>query len=90
MDKQAFRPEETHQLLEKLGAEIEASSEGFGWTNTFASLQREPAFDNEFHAVPACLDGDAALRPLGHDLSHGSSDRFSSCPTGRSVLPLPA
>ncbi|WP_315837293.1 AraC family transcriptional regulator [Bradyrhizobium prioriisuperbiae] len=55
MDKQAFQPEETHQLLGKLGAEIEASSEGFGWTNTFASLQREPAFDNEFHAVPACL-----------------------------------
>lgn len=51
----AFKVEDTHQVLEQLGAEIETSSEGRGWTSTFVSIQREPPFDSEFHAVPACL-----------------------------------
>jgi AraC family transcriptional regulator len=53
--RHVFKLEETHQMLERLGANIEISSERLGWSSTFVSIQREPPFDSEFHAVPTCL-----------------------------------
>jgi AraC family transcriptional regulator len=50
-----FRASETHGVLQQFGARIDASSEGLGWTSSFASTQREQPFEAHFQALADCL-----------------------------------
>ncbi|WP_315834719.1 AraC family transcriptional regulator [Bradyrhizobium prioriisuperbiae] len=49
--KSAFGIEDTHGVLHRFQADFRGSSEGLGWSQVFASVQRERPFDGRFHAL---------------------------------------
>jgi AraC family transcriptional regulator len=53
--KPIFSVDETHRVLQRVNADIGASSEGLGWSSAFASMQRERPFDERFKAISDCL-----------------------------------
>jgi AraC family transcriptional regulator len=53
--KSAFSVENTHGVLQKFNANFGATSEGLGWSQAFASLQREHPFEGRFEALSDCL-----------------------------------
>ena len=53
--RRIFRAEETHDVLRRFHAEIAATSDGLGWSSTFASMQREQPFEATFRGVSDCL-----------------------------------
>jgi AraC family transcriptional regulator len=46
-----FRGSDTHGVLQRFGADIHASSEGYGWSSIYASIQRENPFEGRFEAI---------------------------------------
>jgi AraC family transcriptional regulator len=53
--KPVFSVDDTHRVLQRFEANIGASSEGLGWSSTFASMQRERPFEARFEAISDCL-----------------------------------
>ncbi|TXL82040.1 helix-turn-helix transcriptional regulator [Vineibacter terrae] len=53
--RSVFGAGETHGILQQVGAQVSASSDGLGWTSAFASTQREQPFEARFHAHADCL-----------------------------------
>jgi AraC family transcriptional regulator len=53
--RRIYRAEETHDVLRRFRAEIAATSDGLGWSSTFASMQREQPFEATFRGVSDCL-----------------------------------
>jgi AraC family transcriptional regulator len=53
--KPVFSVDDTHRVLQRFEANIGASSEGLGWSSTFASMQRERPFEGRFEAISDCL-----------------------------------
>jgi AraC family transcriptional regulator len=51
----AFSVENTHGVLQRFNANFGATSEGLGWSQAFASLQREHPFEGRFEALSDCL-----------------------------------
>ena len=49
--KREFRGSDTHGVLQRFGADIHASSEGYGWSSIYASIQRENPFEGRFEAI---------------------------------------
>ena len=49
--KREFRGSDTHGVLQRFGADIRASSEGYGWSSIYASIQRENPFEGRFEAI---------------------------------------
>ncbi|HKU94657.1 MAG TPA: AraC family transcriptional regulator [Vineibacter sp.] len=50
-----FGTRETHGVLQQVGAQVSASSEGLGWTSAFASTQREQPYEADFAALSDSL-----------------------------------
>jgi AraC family transcriptional regulator len=53
--KPVFGIEDTHRILHQFQADIRASSEGLGWSQAFASVQRERAYEGKLHALSDSL-----------------------------------
>jgi len=53
--RRIFRVDETHGVLQRFHASIAATSDGLGWSSTFASVQREQPFEATFRGVSDCL-----------------------------------
>jgi AraC family transcriptional regulator len=53
--RRIFRTDETHGVLQRFRADIAATSDGLGWSSTFASMQREQPFEATFRGVSDCL-----------------------------------
>lgn len=53
--RRIFRASETHGVLQRVRADIAATSDGLGWSSTFASVQRERPFEATFGGVSDCL-----------------------------------
>jgi len=49
--KREFRGSDTHGVLQRFAADIRASSEGYGWSSIYASIQRENPFEGRFEAI---------------------------------------
>jgi AraC family transcriptional regulator len=49
--KREFRGSDTHGVLQRFGADIHASSGGYGWSSIYASIQRENPFEGRFEAI---------------------------------------
>src|SRR4029453_1667056 len=46
-----FRGSDTHGVLQRFGADIRASSEGYGWSSIYESIQRKNPFEGRFEAI---------------------------------------
>jgi len=55
MSVKPFTLDETHGILQRFHADIEASSLALGWSTSFASVQREQPFDATLTENPNCL-----------------------------------
>jgi AraC family transcriptional regulator len=53
--RRIFRADETHGVLQRVNADICATSDGLGWSSTFASVQHEQPFQATFGGVSDCL-----------------------------------
>lgn len=53
--RRVFSADQTHGVLQRFQANINASSEGLGWSSVFASTQRERPFAAKFNAISDCL-----------------------------------
>jgi AraC family transcriptional regulator len=54
-DRRIFKTDEIHDVLRRFRADIAATSDGLGWSSTYASVQREQPFEATFTEVPDCL-----------------------------------
>jgi len=50
-----FATSDTHGVLQQVGAQVSASSDGLGWTSAFASTQREQPYEANFPALSDSL-----------------------------------
>ncbi|TWT15294.1 AraC family transcriptional regulator [Reyranella sp. CPCC 100927] len=50
-----FGTSQTHGVLQQVGAQVSASSEGLGWTSAYASTQREQPYEANFPALSDSL-----------------------------------
>ncbi|WP_136626558.1 AraC family transcriptional regulator [Bradyrhizobium macuxiense] len=87
--EQVFGSSETHRIPELFGADVRASSEGYGWVSVYASLQRERPFDARFEAIANSLVVLHRSGPVEVTLRSGGAVLSRSIPKG-SIFFLPA
>ncbi|MCA1507416.1 MULTISPECIES: AraC family transcriptional regulator [Bradyrhizobium] len=84
-----FRGSDTHGILQRFGADIRASSEGFGWSSIYASIQRENPFEGRFEAIADDLIVLHRSGPVQTTFESGGHVTSRSIPRGSAFF-LPA
>ncbi|MCA1516117.1 AraC family transcriptional regulator [Bradyrhizobium sp. NBAIM01] len=84
-----FRGSDTHGILQRFGADIRASSEGFGWSSIYASVQRENPFEGRFEAIADDLIVLHRSGPVQTTFESGGHVTSRSIPRGSAFF-LPA
>lgn len=87
--KREFRGSDTHGVLQRCGADIHASSEGYGWSSIYASIQRENPFEGRFEAIADDLIVLHRSGPVQTTFASGGHVTSRCIPRG-SVFFLPA
>ena len=84
-----FRGSDTHGVLQRFAADIRASSEGYGWSSIYASIQRENSFEGRFEAIAADLIVLHRSGPVQTTFASGGHVTSRCIPKG-SIFFLPA
>jgi AraC family transcriptional regulator len=82
-----FAADQTHDALRLAKADIRATSDGFGWSSTYASIQRERPFEARFSPIADCLVILHQSGPVGITVGLDGT-RATSCQRHRGQISL--